>query len=69
MRTHWHKHHLQWLSAKINKLKIAVKKVCFKIFLKQYEDVTKNIDLFDTKIMHVSKTPQYEKKVKALTPF
>ena len=69
MKTHWHKHHLQWLSAKINKTQIPAKKVSFKILLKQYEDVTKNIDLFDTEIMHVSQTPKYEKKVKALTSF
>ena len=35
MKTHWHKHHLQWLSAKINKVGIAAKKVSFKIHLKQ----------------------------------
>lgn len=68
MKTHWHKHHLQWLSAKINKTQIPAKKVSFKILLKQYEDVTKNIDLFDTEVMHVSQTPKYE-KVKALTSF
>lgn len=69
MKTHWHKQHIAWLEAKVKRLEIAAQKISFRILLKQFEDVTQNIELYDSEISHQSETPKYQKKVKALTAF
>ena len=68
-KTHWHSNHLEWLTARINEIKVSALKVNLKILLKQYEDVTKNIELYEPEVAHLSEKPKYQKKVKALTAF
>jgi hypothetical protein len=52
-KTKWTVHHMNWLQAQIGKLANAAAKVNFRILLKQYEDVSKNIDLYDSEIEHI----------------
>ena len=68
-KSRWTHHHLCWLAARINKLEEAATKVNFQILLKQFEDVTKNIDLYETEIEHIGTKSRYEKKVKVLSAF
>ena len=63
-KSRWTRHHLEWLSAQINKLSEKVVKLSFIILFKQYEDVTKNIELYAAEIEHIGAQPRYEKKVK-----
>jgi transposase len=68
-KTRWTKHHLEWLSAKVSKLKQDSAKLNFRILLKQFEDTTANIELYDSEIDHIGELPRYEKKVAILSAF
>jgi hypothetical protein len=62
-KTRWTKHHHVWLEARINKLEHTELKIIFKILLKQYKDITKNLELYDAEIEHAGELPKYQKKV------
>jgi transposase len=68
-KSRWTMHHLKWLSSKINQLTQDSSKLIFKILLKQYEDVTKNIELYDSEIEHISELPRFKNKVEILSAF
>jgi len=65
----WTGHHLSWLETRVNKLEQTHTKINFKILIKQYEDVSKNIELYDSEIEHLAELPRYQKKVKILSAF
>ena len=60
-KTHWHSNHREWLTARINEIKVSALKVNLKILLKQYEDVTKNIELYEPEVAHLSEKPIHRK--------
>lgn len=65
----WTIHHLDWLAAKINKLTHPQAKFNFKIMLKQFHDISQNIDLYDVEIEHIALSKRYQKKTEALCCF
>jgi len=68
-KSRWTRHHLEWLYSKTNKLKQHSAKFTFQILLKQFEDVNKNIELFDLEIENQAEAPRFAKKVKVLAAF
>jgi transposase len=67
--TRWTPHHLDWLTARVNKLEQDSAKINFKILIKQFEDFTKNIELYESEIDHTAELPRFKKKVKILSAF
>ena len=68
-KSRWTRHHLEWLYSKTNQLKQRSAKLTFQILLKQFEDVNKNIELFDLEIENQAEAPRFAKKVKVLAAF
>ena len=61
-KTHWHSKNLEWLTAEFTEIKVSALKVNLKFFLKQYEDVTKNIELYEPEVAHLSESLNIRKK-------
>lgn len=68
-KSRWTKTFIEWLDFQPNKLENSAAKVNLKLLIKQHQDVTTNIELYDTEIEHLAKTERYKEKVGALCCF
>jgi|688.fasta_scaffold216775_1 transposase len=68
-KSRWTKSFHEWLDAQSNKLEHSAAKVNLRILIKQHQEITTNLEIFDSEIEHIAQSDRYREPVKALCCF